>query len=148
MAAVKADVFRRILAFLIDAAVASALSLVVGVLLPPLSLLAAVLYMTFKDAIMFLLTKQDAWRNKSVGKRLLDLEIASDHGATIDLLLSAKRNLPLVAGPLLQLTFVGDWIASVVGFLLGAFELFLVLSDGRGRRLGDQWAETQVLPAR
>jgi len=144
----KADVFRRLLAYLLDIAVASILAALVGLIFPPLALLASALYLTFKDGVMFAVTKQDAWKNKSVGKRLLDLEVASDHGATIDLWLSAKRNLPLVAGAVLNLTFVPGWIASLVGLALVVIELVLVLTDARGRRLGDQWAQTQVIATR
>lgn len=148
MPTAKADVVRRFLAYLIDACVGAVVAIVVGVIFPPLALVGSALYLAFKDGIMFVVTKQDAWKNKSIGKRLLDLEVASDSGATIDLLLSAKRNLPLVIGAIVELTILGAWIAGLVGFVVYAVELYFVLTDDRGRRLGDQWAGTQVISTR
>lgn len=144
----KADVFRRILAYVIDAVIAAILAVITAVLLPPLAPLASALYLLFKDGLMFAITKQDAWKNKSPGKRLLNLEIVSDTGATIDLFLSAKRNLPLVIGALLELTFLASFITAIAGTVIGLVELYFVITDRYGRRLGDQWAHTQVTPAR
>ena len=76
----KADVFRRIVAYLIDIVIAMTLALITAALMPPLAPLASALYLLFKDGLMFAVTKQDAWKNRSPGKRLLNLEIVSESG--------------------------------------------------------------------
>lgn len=144
----KADVFRRIVAYLIDIVIAMTLALITAALMPPLAPLASALYLLFKDGLMFAVTKQDAWKNRSPGKRLLNLEIVSESGATIDLFLSAKRNLSLVVGALLELTILASAIAGIAGAVIGLIELYLIVTDRDGRRLGDQWAQTQVTPTR
>lgn len=148
MAREKADVFRRIVAYLIDIFVAGILALIVSVIFPPLGPLVSAAYLLLKDGLMFAITRQEIWRNKSVGKRLLNLEIVSPHDATIDLVLSAKRNLTLVIGALLELTIFASVFAATLGLIIGVVELYLLLTEPYGRRLGDQWANTQVTPER
>lgn len=144
----KADVFRRIVAHLIDILVASTLALIISIIFPPLWPLVSAAYLLFKDALPFTITKQEIWKNKSVGKRLLNLEVVSENGATIDLLLSAKRNLTLVVGALLELTIFPSALAGTAGLIVALVELYLLFTDPRGRRLGDQWAHTQVTAGR
>ena len=142
----KADVFRRIVAHLIDVLVALILASVISVIFPLLWNLVFAAYLLLKDGLLFAITKQDIWKNKSIGKRLLNLEVASENGATIDLLLSAKRNLTLVAGTLLELTIFSSVLAGMAGAIVGLVEIYLLFTDPYGRRLGDQWAHTQVTP--
>lgn len=144
----KADVFRRIVAYLIDVFVAGVAAVVISILFPPLGPVVSAAYLLFKDGLMFTVTKQESWKNQSIGKRLLNLEVVSRDGATIDLLLSAKRNLTLVIGALLELTIFASPLAATLGMIIGVVELYLIITERYGRRLGDQWARTQVAPGR
>lgn len=144
----KADVFRRIVAYLIDVFVAGVAAVVISILFPPLGPVVSAAYLLFKDGLMFAVTKQESWKNQSIGKRLLNLEVVSRDGATIDLLLSAKRNLTLVIGALLELTIFASPLAATLGMIIGVVELYLIITERYGRRLGDQWAHTQVAPGR
>lgn len=144
----KADVFRRIVAYVIDVLVAGLAALIISAFFPPLGPVVSAAYLLFKDGLMFAVTKQDSWRNKSVGKRLLNLEVVSQDGATVDLWLSAKRNLTLVIGAVLELTIFASPLAAMIGLVIGLIEVFLLISEPYGRRLGDQWAHTQVANGR
>jgi uncharacterized RDD family membrane protein YckC len=40
---------------------------------------------------------------------------------------------------------IGWILGGIIGFIISIIEVILVLTDGRGRRLGDKWANTQVV---
>lgn len=139
----KAELFPRFLAALIDGVVASVFSVV-----PVVGGLVGSLYLLCKDGVMYQLTKQDDWRNRSIGKKLLNLQVTRIDGGDVDMAVSAKRNAPLALGGLIAVVPVAGWVVgSIVGFTFGVLEALLVLTDAEGRRLGDRWANTQVTPA-
>lgn len=139
----KAEAFPRILAFLIDVIIAW-----VPVFIPVFGALVGSLYLLFKDAIMFRVTHKEEWKNKSIGKKLLNLEVVNLDGEVIDLAISAKRNLPLTIGNFIAIVpFVGWVIGPTAALVLAIVELIMFLSNEDGRRLGDLWANTQVIKA-
>lgn len=139
---------RRIVAYLIDVAVAGLAALIISVVFPLLGPVVYAAYLLFKDGLMFAVTRQESWRNKSIGKRLLNMQVVSQDDATIDLLLSAKRNITLVVGRVLELTIFASPLAAILGVIIGLIELYLIFAEPYGRRLGDQWAHTQVTAER
>jgi uncharacterized RDD family membrane protein YckC len=137
----KAEVFPRILAFMIDSLIAW-----VPVFIPFLGAIFGSLYLLFKDGLMYQITKKDEWKNKSIGKKLMNIEILSLDEQVIDLSISAKRNLPLTIGNFIAIIPVIGWvIGPILALVLALVELIIFLTDEDGRRLGDKWAKTQVI---
>ncbi|MGE5623896.1 MAG: RDD family protein [Methanocella sp.] len=137
----KAEFGPRFLAAFVDGAVCAVLSL-----LPFIGFLIGAAYLLVKDGIMYELTKKEEWRNRSVGKKLLSLEVVALDGNRVDLVTSAKRNLPLSVGSIIAVVpAIGLIIGPFAGLVLGIVEIYLVLTDPEGRRLGDRWAGTQVV---
>ncbi|MGE5593335.1 MAG: RDD family protein [Betaproteobacteria bacterium] len=138
----KADLGKRFVAALVDGVIAAILALVI----PVLGGLLGAAYTLTKDALMFQLTKDPQWKNKSVGKKILGLQVVELGGGDIDITASAKRNLTLAVGSLLSaIPLVRLVAAPLIGGVLGLIEIVLVLTDAAGRRLGDRWANTQVI---
>jgi len=120
----------RVLAVLIDVAVASGVTIGLSWLLPDfagrLAQLAGMAYLVTRDSLPFL-------GGQSVGKKAMKLQ-----ATTLD-----------------DQSLVGNWKVALIrnGVLLiplfPLVELFILLSrDGgadRGRRLGDEWAKTRVI---
>lgn len=143
MAKAKADLVKRVLAALVDGLAASVVSLI-----PVIGALVGTAYTLTKDAIVFELTKQNEWKNRSLGKRLLNLEVSPDDGDIVDLMTSVKRNIPLAIGTLIMIIPVVGWVVGpIIAFVVSIIEIVLVITDGKGRRLGDRWAGTQVVDA-
>ncbi|MFW6035616.1 MAG: RDD family protein [Halothermotrichaceae bacterium] len=137
----KTDLMPRCAAALIDGVIAWIPSLI-----PFIGFLLGGIYILCKDSIMYQITKDENWQNKSIGKKVLNLEVANLDGGNIDLKLSAKRNIPLAIGTLIAVIPIIGWaIGAIIGFILGVIELILVLTDDNGRRLGDKFANTQVI---
>ena len=137
----KAEVFPRILAFMIDGLIAW-----VPVFIPFAGAIFGSLYLLFKDGLMYQITKKDEWKNKSIGKKIMNIEIVSLDEQVIDLSISAKRNLPLTIGNFIAIIPVIGWvIGPTLALILGLVELVVFLTDEDGRRLGDKWAKTQVI---
>lgn len=137
----KADLARRVLAALVDGVIAS----VVG-LIPIIGALIGAAYMLTKDAVLFEVTKQAEWKNRSLGKKLFNLEVVAENGADVDLMTSVKRNVPLAIGTLLMIIPIAGWVLGpLVAFVFAIIEVALVLTEKNGKRLGDRWAGTQVV---
>lgn len=137
----KADLGRRVVAALIDGVIAAVIATV-----PFIGALIATAYTLTKDAIVYELTKQDEWKNRSIGKKLLNLEVATLDGGDVDLIASAKRNAPLAIGYLLGVVpLLGLLVGGLLSLAISAIEIALVVTDNKGRRLGDRWAATQVV---
>ncbi|MCR4402705.1 MAG: RDD family protein [Firmicutes bacterium] len=140
----KADLGKRFLAALIDGVISGVLSMVI----PVLGGLLGAAYTLTKDALVFQLTKDTQWKNKSIGKKLMGLQVANLAGGDVDVSMSVKRNVTLAVGPLFAaLPPLGFLLAPLIGGILGFIEVVLVLTDADGRRLGDRWANTQVVLA-
>ncbi len=137
----KAETSKRVLAALIDALIGW-----VVVFIPVIGALIGALYLLFKDAAPYQVMKQDEWKNKSVGKKLMGIEVETTDGSVVDLATSAKRNIPLTIGTFIAIIPVLGWIIGpLVALVLGIIELILVLTDKDGRRIGDRFGETRVV---
>lgn len=137
----KADLFRRFLAALVDGIIAG-----IPGFIPVVGALVGAAYTLTKDALVYEITRDAQWKNRSIGKKLLGLEVVSLGGGDIDLVGSARRNITLAAGSFLAVIPVVGWAAgAVVGGILGILETVLVLVDPQGRRMGDRLANTQVV---
>lgn len=138
----KADLGKRFVAALIDGVIAGILTVVI----PILGGLLGAAYTLTKDALMFQLTKDAQWKNRSVGKKVMGLQVVNLGGGDVDMTISLKRNVTLAIGSLLAaIPLLGLLVAPLVGGVLGLIEIVLVLTDAAGRRLGDKWANTQVI---
>lgn len=137
----KADLVTRLLAALIDGLIGWAV-----IFIPVIGGIIGTLYMLLKDGIVYQFTKKDEWKNRSIGKKVMNLAVAKlDSEGHVDLAISAKRNIPLTIGSFIAIIPLIGWIlGSIVGFILALIELFFIISDDDGRRLGDRWANTQV----
>jgi len=160
----KADVSKRLAAALIDAAIAWAAGII-----PVVGELLGLAYLLTRDAVVYRISKNPDFKNRSVGKRLMGLSVDPPEGqGNVSWVASAKRNLPLAAGgviatilsiamnaggPPLQyrtgytgLTLVALALLICLLWLLPMFtELCLVVIDPSGRRLGDRYAGTMVI---
>lgn len=104
------------------------------------------LYLLLKDGIMYEVTKNEEWRNKSIGKKVMNLEVMRLDGGRVDLAVSARRNIPLTIGSIIAIIPLLGWvIGPIVSLIFAVIELFMFLTDEHGRRLGDRWANTQVI---
>jgi len=137
----KADLFKRFIAALIDGIISSIL-----IYIPILGALVGAVYTLTKDVIAYEITKNTDFKNRSIGKRIMGLEIVSLEGKDIDWTISIKRNLPLAIGSILAIVPVLGWaLGGIVGAVVGIIECVLVLTDNEGRRMGDRLANTQVV---
>jgi len=143
----RADLESRMLAFALDALIAGLLFII------PLPIIRSILsasFLLFRDVIMYEITGDKSWRNRSPGKRVLGLmvvgETETEKYKNITRTLSLQRNfipaLGLIAGivPLLGLI-----IAPVISLLVWIIELLASISHPQQKRLGDRLARTVVI---
>jgi len=137
----KAEAFPRILAFVIDALISW-----IPVFIPFIGAVFGSLYLLFKDSIMYQITQNDEWKNKSIGKKIMNLEILSLDGKVVNMEISAKRNLPITIGNFIAVIPIIGWvIGPSIAFVLAVIELIVFLTNDEGQRLGDMWANTKVI---
>jgi uncharacterized RDD family membrane protein YckC len=137
----KADMFSRFMAAIIDGIIGWTV-----VIIPFIGGIIGSFYLLFKDGLMYKIIDDDEWRNRSIGKKLMNLQIQTKENKTVDLALSAKRNIPLVIGSIIAIIPVVGWIiGGIIGLIFGVIEFILLMIDKKGRRLGDRWADTQVV---
>jgi len=131
----KAGPLKRITARVVDLLVAWALTLVLPP--PPVGLLGGILYLSVADGVQ---------RGQSLGKMAFGLEVLLLNGEPCTLKASIFRNLPFSLGLLFAvIPFIG-WILlvfAVIPVLL--LELWLVVIDDQGERLGDRISGTLVV---
>lgn len=141
----KADPVKRILALLVDAAIAAILCLV-----PFLGHLLGGAYLLLRDALPI-----QALGNRSVGKHLFALRLikpAIRQDPRQDYWISIQRNWMFALGPLVYflvfIPFLG-WLLDLL--LISASAIFcivetvMIFTDPRGIRIGDRMAGTQVI---
>ena len=135
----KADLTLRALARLVDLALAFALAHLGREAGPPL----AALYLLVADGLM---------HGQSIGKRLFGVRtmVLPPRGATRGVPAgyreSVLRNAPFaLVGLFYGLTLVGWFLLLVVGLPVIAFEGYMVWTDRLGIRIGDIFADTQVV---
>jgi len=138
----KADVTKRIIAGVIDVAI----TVVVG-FIPWLGGLVATAYWLVRDGL-----DVSFMDHRSVGKQIMKLRPVTAQGRPTEMADSIKRNWPLAFGGIAQLLLfipIVGWLLLIpvgfIAFAIGVAEVVLVLSDGAGRRLGDRFANTQVI---
>ena len=129
----RAGPLKRIVARLVDLLVAWALTLVV----PPIGVLGGILYLAVADGVQ---------RGQSLGKMAFGLEVVLGSGDPCTLKASAYRNLPFSLALLFAvIPFIG-WILLVLAIVpVLLVELWLVIVDDRGERLGDRISGTFVV---
>jgi uncharacterized RDD family membrane protein YckC len=140
--AAKADLGRRFVAILIDAVIAG----VIATVIPAIGGLIGAAYMIVRDGLDF-----EFMNNRSIGKQIMKLHVDTLDAAPIDVMTSLRRNWMFGIGyliPLLLFIPVLGWIAipfvALASIGLGIVEIVLVLTDDRGRRVGDRMANTMV----
>jgi len=138
----KADLGKRFVAAIIDAVI----GVVVG-MIPAIGGLAAAAYWAVRDGLEF-----EFMHHRSIGKHVMKLRPVTLDGSPMDITASVKRNWMFALGGVVQLLlwipFIG-WLfvipVALLSFAIGVIELFLVLTDPEGRRLGDKIANTKVI---
>lgn len=130
----KASLWLRAGARLVDLAIAHGLFRITG----PAGVLAALLYTLFADGLL---------HGQSVGKRLFGVKVIylPEHiGARNreSVLRNAPFGLVLILGMMPDLG-LGSFIGGAL--VVGGVEAWKVLRDPQGIRLGDAWAQTQVV---
>lgn len=139
----KADLAKRIIAAIIDGLIG-----VVPTFIPVIGAIAGAAYILTKDAIPYIIAKDEEWKGKSVGKKLMDLKVVELSGQEVDIATSCKRNITIALGSILAVVPILGWLAAaVVAPIIGIIECILVLVDDKGRRIGDKIADTQVINA-
>ena len=129
----KASVLKRILARLVDGLVAWAFALV----LPPLGILVGLLYFAVADGVQ---------KGQSLGKMVFGLEVVKADGSPCDLKASIYRNIPFELALLFAAIPLLGWILLIIaGIPILLIELWLVIADHNGSRLGDRIAGTTVI---
>lgn len=137
----KAPLFARFIAALIDALVGW-----VFVFIPIVGGIISVLYLLLKDGLPYQLFKEEEWKNKSVGKKIMNIEVLSLEDKVVDLSISAKRNIPLTIGSFVAIIPLLGWIIGpIIGLIFAIIELIFLLTDAQNRRLGDRWGKTKVI---
>ncbi len=140
--AAKADLTKRFVAIIIDAAIAGILSLI-----PAVGGLVGAAYMLLRDGFDF-----EFMDGRSVGKKLMKLRPVKADGQKMTLEDSAKRNWPLMFGALVSVLLfipVLGWIlipiVIIASLVIAVVELISVINDSEGRRWGDKLAGTKVI---
>ena len=129
----KASVLKRVLARMVDGLVAWALALV----LPPVGILVGIMYLAVADGVQ---------KGQSLGKMVFGLEVVTSDGAPCDLKSSIYRNIPFELALLFLAVPLLGWILLVIaGIPILLIELWLVIADHNGSRLGDRIAGTTVI---
>lgn len=135
----KADLTLRGLARLVDLAIAFALANVAREAGPPL----AAIYLLAADGLM---------HGQSIGKRLFGVRTmvlppaGGTRGVPAGYRESVLRNAPFaLVGLFYGLTLIGWVLLFAVGLPIVAFEAYMVWSDRLGIRIGDIFADTQVV---
>lgn len=103
----KAGLIERIIAALIDGIIASIL-----IYVPILGGIAGTIYILTKDAIAFEITKNPDYKNRSIGKKIMGIEVVNFDGQDVDWIVSLKRNLPLAIGNVIAIVPVIGWANS------------------------------------
>jgi uncharacterized RDD family membrane protein YckC len=135
----KADLTLRLLARLVDLTLAFAVANVAREAGPPL----AALYLLVADGLM---------EGQSIGKRIFGVRAVVlppkglTRGRPAGYRESVLRNAPFaLVGLFYGLTLVGWLLLFVVGLPIVAFEAYMAWSDRLGIRIGDIFADTQVV---
>jgi uncharacterized RDD family membrane protein YckC len=128
----KADIGTRFIAAFID----GILQILVG-MIPVIGGLIGAAYMLIKDGL---------FESQSLGKKLMKLQVVTLDGSKADYVVSAKRNAIFAVPSLISIIPLIGWIiGGLLSLVVAIVEIVKVLNDPKGRRMGDQWANTQVI---
>ncbi|MFP4200455.1 MAG: RDD family protein [Bacillota bacterium] len=138
----RAGIGNRLLAALIDGLIAGLPSAI-----PIIGPIFGTLYILTKDAVVYELTQRPDFRNRSIGKKMLGLEVAvSRLKPYVTWEVSIRRNLPLAIGNIIMIIPLLGWVVGpVVGLVAAIVEIVMVLASEDGRRIGDRLADTTVI---
>lgn len=141
----KADLTQRLIAAVIDGAVAGVLTAVI----PGVGGLLGGLYILLRDGL-----DVEYLRGRSLGKTLMKLKVVREDGQPMDLGTSVRRNWTLSLGLLVTVLALIPILGWIAGFFLALIipivviiEAALVFMDADGRRFGDRTAGTKVVAA-
>lgn len=141
-ATAKPDNTKRAVAMIIDAVAAVLIGMI-----PIIGGIIATAYWLVRDGLDI-----EFMPNRSLGKKLAGLQPVTMDGRPVDLETSVKRNWPFAVGGLGQILLyipIIGWLLMIPVFLvaigLGLMEVYFVLTDEEGRRLGDRVADTRVV---
>jgi uncharacterized RDD family membrane protein YckC len=138
----KADLAKRFIAALIDGVIAAVIGFI-----PVIGSFVGAAYMLLRDGL-----ELDFMNGRSIGKKVMKLRPVTSDGSKMTIEKSIKRNwmfaLGAFNGILLFIPILG-WalmiILSIIGLLIVLFEIFKVVTDSEGRRLGDNMAGTKIV---
>ncbi len=143
----KTDLGKRFIAALIDGITAAVLSFAVGMISDILGGLVGAAYWIVRDGL-----DVEFMRLRSLGKKVMKLNVVRLDGKPMDLETSFRRNWMFGLGALttilLYIPFLGWAMIPVVGLIalgIGLFEIYKVVTDPAGRRWGDNMAGTKVI---
>lgn len=134
----KANLLNRFLAKFIDFLVIGTLATVVKA---PVGSLAALTYSLIADGF---------FDGRSLGKKLIGLRVVNlKTGLPCSYRDSIMRNIPIGLTVLFALIPILGWILLfTAGLVMILFESYLIYSDSGGIRIGDIFADTQVIDAK
>ena len=143
----KPDAVKRFIAMLIDGIISAVLSFAVGIISSILGGIVAAVYWVVRDGL-----DVDFMKHRSLGKKVMKLNVVRLDGKPMDLETSVKRNwmfgFGAISSILIYIPILG-WILILVGSLIalciGLYECYKVLTDKEGRRWGDELAGTKVI---
>ena len=130
----KADVMTRFLAALIDGVLSGAISMII----PVVGAIISTAYLLIKDGL---------FEGQSLGKKLMKLQVVTMSGEKPDFAISAKRNVIFAIPSIIMIIPILGWvIAPILALIILIIEVLKVVNEPQGRRMGDNWADTQVIP--
>ena len=134
----KANLLHRFLAKFIDFLI---IGILATVLKAPFGTLAALTYALIGDGF---------FDGRSLGKKLIGLRVVNlKTGLPCSFKDSIMRNIPIGLTVLFALIPILGWILLfTAGLVMILFESYLIYSDTGGIRIGDIFADTQVIDAR
>lgn len=138
----KADLSKRFIAAVIDCVI----GFVIG-MIPFIGGLIGAAYWLVRDGL-----EVEFMDRRSIGKKVMKLRPVRLDGRPMDIATSVRRNWMFAIGGIVQLLMfipILGWLlmipVALVALALGLLELYKVLTDPQGRRLGDSMAGTRVI---
>ena len=149
----KAPLGKRAVALILDGLIAGVIATVFGLLgsrMGGIGVLVGAAYTLCRDGLAL-----EFANGRSVGKQLMGLSVERLDGRPMDLETSIRRNWPLAIGSVLSGVggligggigaFLGGLVGAGIGGVIGLIEIYLVVTDPHGRRIGDKTAGTEVV---
>jgi len=130
----KVEVATRFIAALIDGVLSAVVSLI-----PIIGPIIGGAYMLVKDGL---------FEGQSLGKKVMKLQVVTGEDAQADFMVSVRRNAIFAIPILIMIIPILGWIiAPILSLVILIIEVMKVVNDPQGRRLGDTWADSQVIEA-